>query len=359
MDLTFPFYKVEGDPYEVGFQHGQLAKERIQKGLDIYRQAFLEMANIQWNKAIEKGRAFLPIIRDYDQEAIDEVRGIAEGANCQMEEIIALNSRTELMFLTENLPEGCTSVSVLPEASCNGHTVLGQNWDWKTECLESAILLQIERKNKLRTLCLIEAGAVGGIGMNSGGIGVLGNFLETDRDRKQIGVPLRFIRRRILSSGNLADAMKALVTAKRTSSSNCLFGSKQGVAIDIEAAPENFYVVYPEKGLLVHANHFLSQIRETDTARIRFPDTLYRDWRMKQLLEPKRGKIALTDLQESFTDHMGHPRSICRHLDPESKKADRIQTVGSIIMDLNEGDIRFAAGCPCKTGYKTFHLQGE
>jgi len=79
MDLTFPIYKVEGDPYEVGFQHGQLAKERIQKGLDIYRQAFLEMANIQWNKAIEKGRTFLPIIRDYDQEAIDEVRGIAEG----------------------------------------------------------------------------------------------------------------------------------------------------------------------------------------------------------------------------------------------------------------------------------------
>ena len=61
------------------------------------------MANIQWNKAIEKGRAFLPIIRDYDPEAIDEVRGIAEGANCQMEEIIALNSRTELMFLTEKL----------------------------------------------------------------------------------------------------------------------------------------------------------------------------------------------------------------------------------------------------------------
>ena len=359
MDLTFPFYKVEGDPYEVGFQHGQSANERIQKSLDIYRRAFLEMANIQWAKAIEMGRTFLPIIREYDPEAIDEVRGIAEGANCQLEEIIALNSRTELMFLTENPPEGCTSVSVLPEASCNGHTVLGQNWDWKTECLESAILLQIQRKNGLRVFYVVEAGGVGGMGMNSGGIGVVGNFLETDRDRKQIGVPLRFISRKILSSLNMADAMKALVSTKKTSSTNRLIGSRQGVAIDLEAAPENFYVVYPENGLLVHANHFVSHIREIDTARIRFPDTLYRDWRMKQLLEPKRGKIALKDLQESFTDHLGYPRSICRHLDPESKMADRIQTVGSIIMDLNEGDIRFAAGCPCKTEYEPFHLQVE
>jgi len=77
---------------------------------------------------------------------------------------------------------------------------------------------------------------------------------------------------------------------------------------------------------------------------------------MKQLLELKRGKL-LEDLHGSFKDHMGYPRSICRHLDPDTKKADRIQTVGSIIMDLNEGDIHFAAGCPCETGYKTFHLQ--
>jgi len=40
MDVTFPFYKVEGNPYEVGFQYGRLASERIQKSLDIYRQAF-------------------------------------------------------------------------------------------------------------------------------------------------------------------------------------------------------------------------------------------------------------------------------------------------------------------------------
>lgn len=358
MDLKIPFFKVEGDPYEVGFQHGRLAKERIQKSLDIYRRAFLEMANIQWNKAMEIAKTFVPIIQEYDAEALDEVRGIAEGANCQFEEIVALNARTEVMFLTEGIPSGCTAFSVLPEASHNSHTLLGQNWDWKTECLESAILLKIERKNGLRAFYLVEAGMVGRNGMNSAGIGVVANFLETDRDRKQFGVPLPFIRRKILASRNMADAMKALIGAKKTSSTNCLIGSKQGFVIDIEATPENFYVLYPDRGLLIHANHFVHpHIREIDTSRTRFPDTLYRDWRMKQLLEPKRGKITVKDLQESLSDHLGYPRSICRHLEADAKPADRIQTVGSIVMDLNNGEIQFAAGCPCESGYKPFKLE--
>lgn len=358
MDFKFPFYKVEGDPYGVGFQHGQFAKERIQKSLEIYRRAFLEMANIQWKKAMEIAKTFVPVIQEYDSEAIEEVRGIAKGANCEFEEIVALNSRTEVMFLTESIPSGCTTVSVLPDASQNGHTLLGQNWDWKPDCLESAILLEIKRENGLRAFNFVEAGMVGRNGMNSAGIGVVANFLETDRDRKQSGVPLPFIRRKILASRIMAEAMKALMEAKKTSSTNCLIGSKEGVAIDIEATPENFYVLYPDKGLLVHANHFVyPHIREKDTSRIRFPDTLYRDWRLKQLLEPKRGKIAAKDLQESFSDHMGYPRSICRHPEMEAKKSDQIQTVGSIIMDLNNGEIQFAAGCPCESGYKPFKFE--
>jgi len=96
--------------------------------------------------------------------------------------------------------------------------------------------------------CLVEAGAVGGIGMNSGGLGILGNFLETDRDRKQIGVPLRLIRRKNSILWEMANALKALISAKRTSSSNCLFGSKDGVAIDIEAAQKAFMLCIPKKG---------------------------------------------------------------------------------------------------------------
>lgn len=357
-DLSFPLLKLGGSPYEVGFQHGELAKERIQKSLDIYRLAFFEMANIQWNKAIEVGKTFVPIIQEYDPEAIEEVRGIAEGADCQFEEIIALNSRTELMFLSGSAPSGCTTAAVLPDASLNGHTLLAQNWDWKPDCMQSAILLETKRNAGLNTFNFVEAGMVGRNGMNSAGIGVVANFLETDRDRKQIGVPLPFIRRKILASRNISAAIKALIEAKRTCSTNCLIGSRRGFAVDIEATPEDFYVLYPDRGLFVHANHFAyPHIREKDTSRSRFPDTLYRGWRLKQLLEAKEGRISVRDLEDSLMDHFGFPNSICRHLDVSCEESRRIQTVGSIVMDLNSGEIQFADGCPCESGYKMFKLE--
>ena len=357
-NLAFPFFKVSGGPYEVGCQHGQLAKERIQKSLEIYRLAFLEQANITWNNALEIAGTFVPLIQGYDEESIEEVRGISEGAECEFNAIIALNCRTEIMFSSGISPDGCTAVAVLPEASRNNHTLIGQNWDWKESCLQSAILLEIRRKSGLNSFNFVEAGMVGRSGMNSAGIGVVANFVETDRDRKQIGVPLPFIRRKILTSDNVVGAIEALTHTKKTSSTNCIIGSKEGFAIDIEATPEDFYPLYPEKGLIVHANHFIyPQIREKDTSKFRFTDTLYRDWRMKMILEPKRGEIEMNDLKKAFSDHFGYPRSICRHTEDKCHKSDIIQTVGSIIMDLSSGQIEFAAGPPCGSNYKSFQLE--
>lgn len=356
--LSLPFLKVKGNPYEVGFQHGQLARERIENSLEIYRQSFMDLANIQWDEAIKIAKKFVPIVKEYDPEVIEEVRGIAEGSGSKFEEIIALNSRTEIMFMIERIPEGCTTVAVLPEASGNGHTMLGQNWDWKPDCINSAILLEIRRTEGVGTFNFLEAGMVGRIGMNSSGIGVLGNFLETDQDRKKIGVPVPFIRRKILASRSISAAIQALIRPKRTCSINCLIGSKQGFAMDIETMPEDFYVLYPDKGLFTHANHFVyPNIRAKDTSRYRFPDTLYRDWTLRQVLEPQRGKITVKDLQESLMNHFGYPNSICRHLDTDTPRAERIKTVGSLIMDLNSGEIQFAAGCPCESGYETFKFE--
>ena len=50
-NMKFPFFQVEGDAYETGFQYGQLAKDRVHKSIDVYRMIFLERSNIQWNKA--------------------------------------------------------------------------------------------------------------------------------------------------------------------------------------------------------------------------------------------------------------------------------------------------------------------
>jgi isopenicillin-N N-acyltransferase-like protein len=261
---------------------------------------------------------------------------------------------------TETLSDGCTTLAVLPEANTTGHTILGQNWDWRPGCLDSAILLEKNIKGGPNSFNLLEAGTVGRNGMNAAGIGVVANFIETDRDRKQVGVPIPFIRRKILSSNNLSSAIEALTNSKRTCSTNCLIGSRENFAINIEATPENYYTLYPDNGLFVHSNHFLyPNIKEIDTSRYKFVDTLYRNWRLNQLLAPLTGKITLDDLKETLRDHFGYPRSICRHPDedPNLKQSELIQTVGSIILDLNSGQIEFAAGPPCQSVYQSFQFE--
>jgi isopenicillin-N N-acyltransferase-like protein len=357
-DVIFPFYKFEGTVFEVGLQHGTSAAERVHKSLDFYRLAFLEKANLQWAKALEIAESFVPVIKDYDPGSIEEIKGIAQGSDCKFQEIMAINCRSEIMYMSQHFNDGCTTVAVLPEASENGVTLLGQNWDFRSACLETTILTEIHRKEGMRSFNFIEAGMLARNGMNSAGIGVVGNFLLTNRDRKKSGIPFPFVRRRLLASKTIFEAMETVIKAEKSSSNNTIIGTYQGFAIDIEATPEHFYHIYPDNGLLVHTNHFLADlISEKDINKYRMVDTLYRDWRLKSLLKSKMGHISAEDIRAALSDHFGYPRSICRHKEPEMKASEMLQTVGSIIMDLNRGKIIVAAGCPCEADYKNFELE--
>ena len=354
-NMKFPFFQVEGDAYETGFQYGQLVKEQVHKSIDVYRTIFLERSDIQWNKALEVAETYVPVIQEYDAGAIDEMRGIAEGAETRFLDIVAINCNSEILHPDQFL-SGCTAIAVLPDVSLSGHTLLGQNYDWNAALIDSIILLEVKRKGGIRSFNFIEAGMVPTNGMNSAGIGIVGNCLGTD-ELPKVGIPFAFYRRKILSSKNIYSAIEAIAMAKRSRSSHTMIGSRQGFVIGIEANPEEFYTLYPDRGLLAHANHFISpDFREKDTMKARLVDSLYRDWRMKQILEPKRGKIEVSDLKEALRDHFGYPRSICRHSEGFKHKSQNAMTVGSYIMDLDTGEIQIAAGNPCEVKYEKYRL---
>jgi isopenicillin-N N-acyltransferase like protein len=359
-DSRFPFYTVKGAPREIGRQHGRYAKERIENCIDVYRLAFKERANIEWGKALEITRRFIPAITSYNEDALEEIKGIAEGAERDFLEILAVNCRSEIMYMQEEHSDGCTTVAVLPEASSDGHTLLGQNWDWRPSAIDSVILLHKEDASGLNSFHFVEAGMVGRNGMNAAGIGVVANYVESDRDRRKDGVPLPFIRHKILASREIYGAIEAIAKVQQTSSTNCIIGIRSGFAIDIETTPENFYPIYPTDGLIVHANHFQSpNIRELDVSKSKVSDSLYRGWRMERLLKGQIGKITVGSLKDALRDHFGYPRSICRHPEERLKKSDMMQTNASIVMDLNSGQIEIAMGCPCQSDYLRYSIEME
>ncbi len=71
--------------------------------------------------------------------------------------------------------------------------------------------------------------------MNSAGIALTANYLECERDYRQIGVPLALIRRKILQQRTLAMAMRAAYCTPKSASNNIIVSQAGGVAINSNA----------------------------------------------------------------------------------------------------------------------------
>jgi len=352
-----PVISVKGRPGEVGFQYGRECREMIQKNVHLYFRLFKHYAQLDRSQAISLAKRFIPVIQAFDPAILEEMKGAADGAGLEFEEILALNTRTELMY-PESLATGgeCTSVAVLSEASARGEVLIGQNWDWKPHLTESTVLLEIEQEGRPNVVTLTEAGIVGKIGLNSQGLGACLNILKSPLGL--VGVPIHVLMRGILNCERLGDAVKKIVGQDRGSSNNCLIAHRDGAAMDFETAPREWDCIYPEKGVIVHTNHFTSErLKPMDTNVGLYPDTLVRFGRARQRLMEESGRITVDDLKEIFRDHLNHPNSICRHPDERDPELEHCQTVASIIMNLTERVVHIASGPPCQNEYQTMKFK--
>jgi isopenicillin-N N-acyltransferase like protein len=194
----FPLIEISGPPRERGRQYGRLAADRIRKGTSHYFAQLRELS-LDASGVAELVRDYLPVIEAFEPTYIEEMRGIAEGASVPFEDIVLLNARTEILKLAKpeirarlkkpDEPDGCTGVVVLPQASGAGRLIHAQNWDWKRECAETAVVLKVRRDDGPDLMTFTEAGALGRCGFNAVGIAITANYLECDRDYRQVGVP--------------------------------------------------------------------------------------------------------------------------------------------------------------------------
>ncbi len=358
MYAPFPVISIEGDAYECGLQHGRAAADRVAKTIDYYLPAFLRQAKLSSEDVRLRAQAYGAQIEAIDAGIYQELKGIAAGARQPLENVIAVNCRTELLYgsLGGTKPATeCTTVVALPEATLKGDILIGKNWDWRSPAIESVVVLRIRQKGKPALTMIVEAGMVGRDGFNEHGISVNGNLLVSTHDRGKAGVPVPILRRRILHSTHYYEAIDSLAMAPRGASGNYVIAHRDGVAIDFETTPDNVYVVYPERGLLTHSNHFQSVVAQaTGASKYYTGDTLYRDFRARQLLEPKIGRITIEDIKAVLRDEFGAPRAICRS--PHDYGGESTMTIASLVFDLKGGVVHVAPGQPTKSEYQVVGL---
>lgn len=348
----FPFVSVSGTPKKRGQAYGRQAAARIAKSAAMYGQT---LTGLGYSAAARTAliKDFARDIENFAPHYIEEMHGIAKGAKVPFEDIVMINARTEVVAkaraeksqATELEPDdGCTGALILPSRSANGKLLHGQNWDWRAECAETAIVLRVRDEHGPDFLTFVEAGGLARSGLNSAGVSITANYLESERDFKQIGVPLSLIRRKVLEQPHFALAVKAVATTPKSCSNNMMIGMAEGFGIDYECGPDEAFPIYPgDDDLIVHANHWVNPIalcKLRDTGRASMPESAYRDWRVRRLLNEKQA-LSLDDLKRALFDDFGTPYSVCRPPRPGSH-ANLSASVAMVIMEPASGIMEVA-----------------
>jgi isopenicillin-N N-acyltransferase-like protein len=345
----FQLVEIEGEAYERGRQFGARAAVAIRQNVEAYLQLVEFHAGLEREAALESARSFGPIIEAHAQDLLLEMQGIADGAGCDLEDILFINARSELMGSMNE----CTSLAAGAEVTSQGQVLLGQNWDWYTAVEPEPVLLRIRQPGKPESLTVTEAGQVGKIGLNSAGLGVCLNFLaHADKGR---GMPVHVILRQMLDCEALGEAIRTAYSVPRGGAANILLAHAEGEILDLELTASDADFLYADAGWLVHANHFESvRLRGGDTGMAMSMSTLARAARARRLLAAARGRVSLDTFHTILSDHTYGAYAICRHADPGEPPLQQSATRASVVMDLPARTMYVAAGQPCSHVYLPF-----
>lgn len=359
---------VSGDARERGRTHGRAFSGQIAKNLETYLARFAA-SGCAPEDALAEGVRWLDAIAGEAPEYAEEMAGIAEGSELPPNAVALINARYEIAFslygrearapeILSCEPEGCTTFGLLPEAVANGHTIVGQNWDWLAAISGNCLVLRVHRTDKPRLICLTEAGIVGGkMGVNECGIGLVENGLASAADgANPYAKPFHVRCREILDANCLNDALLPVVRTRRPSSAHFMVGCATGEIVSLETSPDLVTSASPVAGIITHSNHFLDGRHGESQMERLSPSTLFRAARLDRRLRRMRGSLDRSAIEEALRDHASFPQAICRHVDERQDLERRTMTLASTVIDLDERVMWIANGNPCVTPYNRYPL---
>jgi isopenicillin-N N-acyltransferase-like protein len=363
-----PLLTTEGGAHACGLAHGRRFAREIADNVATYLRRFAA-SGLDRTAAFAEAVRWRRAIAVHNGAYAEEMRGIAEGSGQSEDTIALLNARYELAFTLFGqeartfataaelvAPDGCTTFGLLPEATADRHTWLGQNWDWLEGVHGRTFVLHARRATQPSFVCLTEAGIAGGkMGVNECGIGLVENGLASSHDgRNPYQKPFHVRCREALDAERFDEAMRPVTDTPRTCSANFVIGAAGGKIVDIESSPNHVSRLEPEDGVITHSNHFLTEGHGESLLEKISPNTLYRADRMRALLQVHRGALSFAHMRVAAADHFGAPYAICRHPDAREPGERRTMTVGAVLIDLEARVMHVANGPPCANEYVAF-----
>ena len=355
-DAPPPLLCVSGSHRQMGQQIGEARRENIQHSVDtarrLFEQAYSEL-ELTWEGAQIQARKYIPFAQERYPQYVEEMQGIADGANVPFEEIAVLNAMEAVTTDALHLMR-CTSMAVNEERTADGHVLAAHNEDWIPDDENDVFVIQAKPDKEPPYLAMTYGGLIANVGFNAYGIAQLINSVHPSDSR--IGIPRIVVSRAVLASKTPGGALYHTLSHQRAAGYNHLIAHESGELYSVEVSARRFSIIYPENGYVVHTNHYLSpNMQEIEDEPEELISSRIRYFRASRLLNQSQNHSIKT-LQAIQKDHVNYPNSICNHDFGDETLLDSEKTINALVIDLTAREMHISWGSPCQNAYHTYHL---
>lgn len=355
MNKELPIIHVQGSHLEIGRQIGESMRPQIRHSVENAKtliQKASDHLQLTWDGAIIQAKKYIPFAEERFPQYVDEMKGIAEGANVSYDAIRVINAMEAVTSDALHLTK-CTSFAVNQTNTANENVLVAHNEDWIPDDEPDVFLIHAKPSDEPAFLAMTYGGLLPNIGFNVHGISQCCDSVYPNDSR--MGIPRVIYSRAVLAANSLADAIRRVLVPQRAAGYNHLIVHESGEMYNIEVSAKQFGMLYGESGYLVHTNFYIDQVMKTledepdelISARVRY-------FRALRLLH-QSNKHTVKTLQAIQKDHINYPDSICNHgIDKNILNSEK--TIMSMIIDLTNRQMHAGWGSPCKSTFHTYQL---
>ncbi len=353
MPRQFPLFEATGSHRELGIEHGRQAAAKIRAFLE-YLSSSMELSR---DALQSRALRFLPLFEQCCPHLIEELQGLAHGAELPFADVLACQLRGELAQIHEG---ACTSFAIGSQASASGEVLIGQTSDNPPQLMDFAYVLHLRPADRPDLLMWTFGGMIGYHGLNEHGVAHFANSLGGGPGWK-FALSHYPLKRMILEQRTLDDVLRLMHKVPVCSNGNYMLCDGSGKFLDVELTTSGLHVIdHADADFTAHANHYLCdayRCRENEQQSL--PDSPKRQARIEQLIRQQIGSINVDNVKSMLGDHENYPVGICRHPHdgPGHPMLDNDgQTVTALIAEPARGTLHVSYGNPCENQFTAYTL---
>jgi len=357
-DTPPPLIEISGTHREMGQQIGEARREQVQHSVDnahILIDQSYNTLELTWAGANIQARKYLPFAEERYSQYVDELRGIAEGANVSFDDLMVVNAMEAVTMDALHLTR-CTSFAVNEQRTADGHVLLAHNEDWIPEDENDVYVISAKPNDEPPYLAMTYGGLLPNVGFNAYGIAQAIDSVYPNDSR--IGIPRLVVARAVLASRRISGALGRTLVPHRAAGYNHLIIHESGEMYSVEVSARRFDILHGTDGYMTHTNHYLSStMKEIEKDPEELISSRVRYFRANRLLR-ENSTHTIKTLQGIQKDHVNLPNSICNHNIAGIDPMDRESTITALVIDLTAREMHIVWGNPCQNTYHTYHLNG-